>query len=61
MISSASAKPLSTSPWPYWLRLATFDGLSGLGSTPRVKIFSLSTGASGLTASSTSVTWGSTS
>ena len=60
-MKSACLKPSSMSPWPYWLRLATLDGLLGFCSTPSVKMVSLSTGAEGFIASSTSVTCGSTS
>ena len=42
-------------------RLAMFEGLSGLGSTPTVKRSSCRTGASGRMASTTSITCGSTS
>ena len=60
-MTSASLKPASTSPWPNSVRLAMFDAFFGLGSTPSVKILGFTSGALGFTASSTSVTWGSTS
>ena len=43
----AEAKPASTSPRVTATRLATFEGLSGFGSTPSVKTKSCSRGASG--------------
>ena len=43
------------------MRLATFEGLSGLGSTPAVKRSSCRSGAPGFIASTTSITCGSTS
>ena len=43
------------------MRLAMFEGLSGLGSTPTVKRSSCRTGAPGFIASTTSITCGSTS
>ncbi len=61
MTKSASRNPASTSPWPNSLRLAMLEGFVGFGSTPSVNTSSWITGAEGFIASSTSVTWGSTS
>ena len=44
-MKSAWPKPASTSPWPYWVRLGTLDGLPGFGSTPSVNTPSCRTGA----------------
>ena len=60
-MTSALAKPASMSPSLISIRLATFEGLSGLGSTPTVKRSSWRMGAPGAMASTTSITWGSTS
>ncbi len=60
-MTSALAKPASTSPSTISTRLAMLEDLSGLGSTPMVKRSSCRTGASGRMASTTSITWGSTS
>ena len=60
-MTSAAAKPASKSPSLNSSRLATFDALSGFGSTPPVRRKSCNTGASGFIASSTSITWGRTS
>ncbi len=60
-ITSAFLKPASMSPSVISTRLATLDGLSGLGSTPAVKRSSCRSGASGRMASTTSITCGSTS
>ena len=46
-MTSAFLKPASTSPCLISMRLAMFEGLSGLGSTPTVKRSSWSSGASG--------------
>ncbi len=58
MMTSAFLKPASTSPSLISTRLAMFEGLSGLGSTPTVKRSSWSSGAPGFMASTTSMTWG---
>ena len=58
---SALAKPASMSPRTISIRLATFEGLSGLGSTPTVNRSSWSSGAPGCMASTTSMTCGRTS
>ncbi len=49
------------SPTAISMRLATLEGFSGLGSTPTVKRSSWRSGAPGFMASTTSMTWGSTS
>ncbi len=54
-------KPSNVAKRSEWVLGDVDQGLSGLGSTPRVKRSSCSTGASGSIAASTSVTWGSTS
>ena len=56
---SASAKPFAVSPIANSTRLATFEGLSGAGSTPAVNRSSWSSGASSAIASTTSMTCGS--
>ena len=61
MMTSAFLNPASMSPSVISTRLATLDGLSGLGSTPTVNRSSCSRGASGRIASTTSMTCGSTS
>ena len=57
-MTSAFSKPASMSPSVISTRLATFDGLSGLGSTPTVNRSSWRSGASGRIASTTSITCG---